>query len=80
MSNFTHLTTLNEIRVMVWKTDLERHRDISHQLTLLARKIEEQEKACVYIPRNSYKLMTSLLESRYISYGIISNEEIQDSL
>jgi hypothetical protein len=44
----------------------------------LSHRIEEQDMACVYIPKKSYKLMTILLESRYISYGIISNEELQD--
>jgi hypothetical protein len=63
---------------MVWKRDLEKHRDISHELTKLARRIEELELACVYIPRQSYKQMTLLLESRYISYGISSSEELQD--
>jgi hypothetical protein len=69
---------VKEIRVMVWKKDLVRHKDISQALTQLARKIEEQDMACVYIPKKSYKLMTMLLESRYISYGIISNEELQE--
>ena len=69
---------MKEIRVMVWKKDLERHKDISQALTQLSRRIEEQDMACVYIPKKSYKLMTILLESRYISYGIISNEELQD--
>jgi hypothetical protein len=62
---------------MVWKKDLEKHKDISHTLTQLARKIEELDMACVYIPKKSYKLMTALLESRHISYGIISSEELQ---
>ena len=69
---------MGEIRVMVWKKDLEKHKDIRFALTQLARKIEEQDMACMYIPKKSYKLMTILLESRYISYGIISNEELQD--
>jgi hypothetical protein len=69
---------VKEIRVMVWKKDLERNKDISQALTQLSRRIEEQDMACVYIPKKSYKLMTILLESRYISYGIISNEELQD--
>ncbi|MDO1447944.1 hypothetical protein Q0590_16855 [Rhodocytophaga aerolata] len=71
------MTPLKEVKVMVWKRDLEKNKDISRQLTMLSRKIEEQEIACVYIPKKSYKLLTTLLESRYISYGIISSEELQ---
>jgi hypothetical protein len=69
---------LKEVKVMVWKRDLEKNKDISHQLTELSHKIEEQETACVYIPKKNYKTLTILLESRYISYGIISSEELQD--
>jgi len=64
------------IEVMVWKRDLDKHKDISHELTLLSHKIEEQDTACVYTPKKSYKLMTALLESRCISYGIISSVEL----
>ncbi len=63
---------------MVWKRDLKKHKDVSHQLTLLARKIEEQEMACVYIPKRDYKQMVKILEAKYISYGIISSQELQD--
>ncbi len=69
--------TQTEIRIMVWKRDLEKHKDISHQLTLLSKKIEELDQACVYIPKNDHKELVKLLESKYISYGIISNEELQ---
>jgi hypothetical protein len=69
---------VRDVRVMVWKKDLEKHRDISYALTQQSRNIEEQDLAYVYIPKNSYKQMTILLESRYISYGIISSEELHD--
>jgi hypothetical protein len=63
---------LKEVRVLVWKRDLEKNKDISHELTLLSRKIEELELAYMFIPKKSYKGLTQLLESRYICYGILS--------
>ena len=64
------------VRITVHKRDLEKHRELSHQLTQLSREIREFSKFCCYTPKEDFKQMTNLLEQFRVSYGVHSDQEL----
>ncbi|HEX8532511.1 MAG TPA: hypothetical protein VF646_20895 [Cytophagales bacterium] len=64
------------VRITVHKSDLEKHRELSHQLTQLSREIKEFNKFCCYTPKEDFKQMTDLLEQYRVSYGGHSDQEL----
>ncbi len=64
------------VRITVHKRDLEKHRELSHQLTRLSREVREFSKFCCYTPKEEVKPMTDLLEQLRVSYGVHSDQEL----
>jgi hypothetical protein len=64
------------VRITVHKRDLEKHRELSHQLTRLSCEVREFSKFCCYTPKEDVKQMTDLLEQFRVSYGVHSDQEL----